>query len=136
MKRYIGLKVIDAEPQGRMQMDDNDVPIAGSQVPGYRVVYPDDYESWSPKDVFDSAYRELGSGLPFSIVLESMKRDGTRWEREGWNGSNMWVTMQRPDENSKMDLPYFFMNTVTGDYVPWVPSVTDLIADDWFEVGE
>ena len=27
--------------------------------PGYQVYYPDGYVSWSPKEVFESAYREV-----------------------------------------------------------------------------
>ena len=27
--------------------------------PGYKVKYKDGYESWSPKEVFEEAYREL-----------------------------------------------------------------------------
>ena len=48
-KTYIGTKVIDAEPEvkdGR---------------PGYKVYYPDGYVSWSPKDVFEEAYRPLST---------------------------------------------------------------------------
>ena len=27
--------------------------------PGYKVIYPDGYVSWSPKEVFEHAYREI-----------------------------------------------------------------------------
>lgn len=47
MKNYIGVKVVKAEPQ----MKDGK--------PGYKVMYPDGYVSWIPKDVFEDAYREL-----------------------------------------------------------------------------
>lgn len=47
MKNYIGVKIVKAEPQ----MKDGK--------PGYKVVYPDGYASWSPQDVFEKAYREL-----------------------------------------------------------------------------
>lgn len=129
MKRYIGLKIIQGEPQGK----DAGKDIAQD---GYNVIYEDGYESWSPSAAFDKAYREIGAGLPFSIVLECMKRDGeSAWRREGWNASGMWIKLQRPDEHSKMDLPYFYIYTSSFQLVPWVPSVTDLIADDWFEVS-
>lgn len=26
---------------------------------GYRVIYPDGYESWSPRETFEAAYREV-----------------------------------------------------------------------------
>ena len=30
-----------------------------------------------------------------------------------------------------MDLPYVYMNTVSGALVPWLCSQTDLLACDW-----
>ena len=47
MKNYIGVKIVKAEP---MEKDSN---------PGYRIKYPDGYVSWSPKETFEKAYREL-----------------------------------------------------------------------------
>ena len=47
MKKYIGVKIIKAEP---LEKDGK---------PGYMVKYKDGYESWSPKEVFEEAYREL-----------------------------------------------------------------------------
>lgn len=29
---------------------------------GYTVIYPDGYESWSPKATFETAYREITEG--------------------------------------------------------------------------
>jgi hypothetical protein len=51
MKAYIGAKIILAEPQER----------AVDGKPGYRVVYPDGYESWSPAATFEQAYREISA---------------------------------------------------------------------------
>lgn len=58
------------------------------------------------------------------------------WNREkvcrsGWNGKNMYLELQVPDENSKMTLPYVYMRTAQGDLVPWLCSQTDLLAVDW-----
>ena len=58
-------------------------------------------------------------------------RLGRKVAREGWNGRNMWLELQTPDEHSKMTLPYVFMSTAQGDLVPWLCSQTDLLADDW-----
>lgn len=49
MVRYIGTKLIEAIPAQKNGED------------GYKVVYPDGYNSWSPADVFERAY------LPLSI---------------------------------------------------------------------
>lgn len=46
-KLYIGAKLIRAYPQQKDGID------------GYRVIYPHGYISWSPKDVFEEAYREV-----------------------------------------------------------------------------
>jgi hypothetical protein len=61
-KKYIGCKIIAAEPmtqeaflkyQGKWQ--ENQETLGD----GYKVKYPDGYESWSPKKTFEEAYREI-----------------------------------------------------------------------------
>ena len=47
MKAYIGTKIILAETSTNNGLD------------GYKVIYDDGYESWSPKDVFERCYRLL-----------------------------------------------------------------------------
>lgn len=68
--------------------------------------------------------------LSFSQALEHIKT-GIRMCRVGWNGKGMWVQIQRPDQHSKMTLPYIYMHTAQGDLVPWLASQTDILADDW-----
>lgn len=70
----------------------------------------------------------------FGDVVKKMKDRGGRFARAGWNGKNMYIELQRPDEHSKMTLSYIFMKTVQGDLVPWLASQTDMLADDWMEV--
>ncbi len=61
-----------------------------------------------------------------------------------WNGlskQKMYVALQRPDENSKMNMPYLYMvvsKKVEGsdDFEPaimrpWTPSMLDLLSDTW-----
>ena len=60
-------------------------------------------------------------------------QNGDRVRREGWNGKGMWLELQKPDDNSKMTLPYVYMSTAQGDLVPWLCSQTDLLAADWEE---
>jgi hypothetical protein len=62
-------------------------------------------------------------------------QNGDRVRREGWNGKGMWLELQKPDDNSKMTLPYVYMSTAQGDLVPWLCSQTDLLATDWEEVN-
>lgn len=99
------------------------------------------YISWSPKDVFEEAYRNVDA-LPFSTAVELMKKGGAV-ARAGWNGKGMFVfivgkvqgAMQIGEDvklnpNSDM-LPFIAMSTAQGDIVPWLASQTDILSDDW-----
>ena len=74
--------------------------------------------------------------MDFGDAVKKMKYRGGRFARDGWNGKNQYIELQRPDEHSKMSLPYIFIRTVQGDLVPWLASQTDMLADDWMEVEE
>jgi hypothetical protein len=71
----------------------------------------------------------------FRDAITLQIRGVQRFRRQGWNGKGMYIELQVPDEHSKMTLPYIFMRTVQGDLVPWLASQTDLLANDWEEVG-
>jgi hypothetical protein len=63
MERYIGTKIVKAEPCAKDSATGKllalgDVTVGPVQ-PGYKVVYEDGYESWSPKDVFERCYRRV-----------------------------------------------------------------------------
>lgn len=68
--------------------------------------------------------------VDFGTVLQEL-RAGNRATRIGWNGPDQYIKLQVPDEFSKMTLPYIYMRTVQGDYVPWLASQTDMLATDW-----
>lgn len=63
MEKYIGTKLIEAEPalkvNGKVQPSDWPVPNDAAVEHGYKVRYPDGYESWSPCDVFERAYLRM-----------------------------------------------------------------------------
>jgi uncharacterized protein DUF2829 len=65
-----------------------------------------------------------------------MLKNGERVAREGWNGKDMYLELQVPDENSKMTRPYIFMKTVNDELVPWVASQSDILVDDWYRVAD
>lgn len=75
----------------------------------------------------------------FSDALMWLK-EGKKVARKGWNGKGLWLELQRPDEHSKMTLPYIFLSypkdaiTTPGARVPWFPSQTDLLAADWLVI--
>lgn len=62
-KQYIGTKIIAAEEMtdGEFQRDVKQGTWDASQPErlGYKVRYEDGYLSWSPKETFERAYREI-----------------------------------------------------------------------------
>ena len=79
--------------------------------------------------------------MDFSQALDDLK-DGLRVFRAGWNGKGLWLELQKPDGHSKMTLPYIFLSypndakTTPGARVPWLPSQTDILAEDWGSTSE
>ena len=64
MSKYLGVKLIEAVPAlkkgGKVYHLDWPIPKSMDTVEmGYEVTYPDGYVSFSPKDVFESAYMPL-----------------------------------------------------------------------------
>lgn len=86
--------------------------------------------------------------MNFGQALELLK-SGRRVSRAGWNGKGMWLAYQRgypegiainkntADATGLAEgtvckfLPYLIMRTAQGDFVPWLASQTDILADDW-----
>lgn len=60
MKKYIGTKVVMAKPMAMeeaQQLLGRELKPATSEKEGYLVEYENGYKSWSPKSVFDEAYK-------------------------------------------------------------------------------
>ena len=60
MKKFIGTKVIMAEPMTMIEAQKvlgREIKPATAEEDGYLVEYKDGYKSWSPKEVFDKAYK-------------------------------------------------------------------------------
>ena len=156
MKQYIGTKIIKAEPANRFWFengetlvvpDSEDAPnrvreaTAGEK--GYKVVYPPDgYESWSPKDVFEAAYRAT-DGMSFGLAIEAAKM-GKKIARAGWNGKNQYVELGhdfsytapgdipvRPVQHLDIDSQALVFVGTRGRQVGWLASQADMLADDW-----
>jgi len=61
-KTYVGTKIIKAFPMDECSFLEKHKgeDVSGRETRlGYCVKYPDGYVSWSPKGVFESAYREV-----------------------------------------------------------------------------
>ena len=156
MKTYIGTKVLKAMP---MELQEacmshgvrvSESSAANPTDSGYLVQYLDGYTSWSPKEVFEEAYRELGT-MSYSDALICLQ-GGYKLARAGWNGKGMWVAlcMGTKDLHSSMFWnvhskahaeaqggtatvdPYFIMCTAQGSIqMGWNASQADQLATDW-----
>ena len=138
MKRYIGTKIIQAEPRAK-----DYGPTEQQGQPGYTVVYPDGYTSWSPFTAFEEAYRPCDA-MTFGLAVEALKK-GLKVARAGWNGKGMFLFLiQGSTDIAKLhgygfgemlNEPTFrdaiFMKTVDNQLVPWTASQTDVLAEDW-----
>lgn len=153
MTQHIGVKLINAFPMTRQAYND----FRGWQLPagengedeGYLVEYLDGgkpntdrfdgYVSWSPKEVFEKAYRPV-SGLSFGLAIEALKL-GNKVARAGWNGKGMYLFIIQQNAwgfecdldgvNGLVTLPCICMKTADDKLVPWLASQTDVLAEDW-----
>jgi hypothetical protein len=155
MKKYLGVKIVSAEPMDSASFETKEKRSSRNVVDGleregtkegYKVVYEDGYVSWSPKDVFEKAYRCIDN-LTFGMAIEALKQ-GKKVARKGWNGKGMWLKLARQnvtgnDKNafSTIDfeedglwatLPTICMKTAGNEMLPgWSASQTDILAEDW-----
>ena len=135
MNRYIGTKIINAHPHAKDGAD------------GYAVTYEDGYTSWSPKKVFEEAYRPT-DGMTFGLALDAMRK-GMRVARKGWNGKGMFVYLvpaaSYPAQTGAAKAyfgdvamvpynAYFAIKNVNDTVSTWVPSVNDCLSEDWIVV--
>lgn len=149
MKRYIGVKEINAIDMTRAAYNilrDWQLPAdENGDDAGYLVEYIDGgqanhkdfkgYISWSPKDVFERAYKAV-DGMTFGLALEALKK-GQKVARKGWNGKGMWLSLVPQGEYTVAEtdadrlLPWIGMKTADNKFVPWLASQTDVLAEDW-----
>lgn len=170
IQKYIGTKILTATPMNRLKYNlyrGWDLPLnEDGNDEGYLVEYQDGgtpnhpdhagYISWSPKAVFEQAYRPV-SGLPFGLAIEALKK-GHRVAREGWNGKGMWLSLScdgtrevsaenfwsphnaqhaRDNGGKATVLPSITMKTATGEILMgWLASQTDMLAEDWYVVPD
>ena len=156
MKQYIGTKIIHAEPAFRVSGLDKKNIVYPKPCPvplgkenedwedGYKVIYPDGYESWSPRDVFEAVYRET-NGMNFGLAIEAAKM-GKKIARAGWNGKGQYVELAYCISYKNHDAEvinanhcnignkaFAFVGT-SGVQMGWLASQADMLADDWYIV--
>lgn len=161
---FIGTKVVHATPMTRLEYnnyrdwalppDENgeDAGFLVEYVDGGKPNHPDHhgYISWSPADVFTRAYRPA-SAMGFGEAITALKA-GQRVARAGWNGKGMFAYLV-PANRYAATTPtghaiaqhhadglvpyrtYLALKTVDEDVATWVPSCSDVLAEDWELVG-
>lgn len=86
--------------------------------------------------------------MNFGQALEHLKA-GKKMARQGWNGRNMFVVYQKgypegiPSNKQTADAwghkegdlfkvePYLQIKNAQGSHAMWVPSIGDVLAEDW-----
>lgn len=146
MKTYIGTKMIQACPMTRGAYNEyRGWTIPADENPadeGYMVKYSDGYVSWSPKDVFEEAYRPTDN-MNFGLAIEAAKK-GKKIARKGWNGKSQYVELAsnigyvnpegeivNPDHEAIGNKALAFVGT-SGVQLGWLASQSDMLAEDWY----
>lgn len=156
MKSYLGTSMIHAKEMTRLEYtqlrgwelpsDENGEDpgflvekLGGApNVPGY-----DGYVSWLPFNEFHNTFREC-NGMEFGRAVELLKL-GEALTRKGWNGRGMFIYYVPPGAypartgvaqqyyGDKL-VPYnayFAIKNVDESVSTWVPSINDVLAEDW-----
>ena len=158
MTSYIGVKLINAKPMTRLEYnqlrgwelpsDENgsDKGFLVEYIDGGKANHPDfsGYISWSPKDVFERAYRPVDA-MTFGVAIEALK-SGKKVARAGWNGKGMFLFLvpgstfkaNRPpllgiySEGTDINYrPHIDLKGVDGSISTWNPTCNDTLAEDW-----
>lgn len=151
MINYIGTKQLSAKPMTLGEYNEYrgwDIPADENPArAGYLVRYEDGYQSWSPVEAFEGAYQPLGK-MSFGHAVAMLKA-GAKVSRAGWNGSGMFAYMvpaasypvqtgaasSHFGEGSLVPYrAYLALKTAQNDVATWVPSCSDVLADDWLVV--
>lgn len=156
LKKYIGTKVVKARPMNEIDAESIGYARKNSDHheyrEGYHVQYtnPDGstYDSWSPKDMFENAYREVGT-LNFGEVIEFLKA-GLAVRRKSWSGGKFIYYVPSASYPAMTDVAKSIMNEERkvsykeyiairckdGDVGFYTPTQCDVLAEDWEVVTE
>lgn len=154
MKKYIGTKEVMAQPMSAEEAVKMGYKVGSNTGNGYEVEYKDGYKSWSPKEVFEEAYKEFDN-MSFGMAIDALK-NGRAIRRRGWNGKGLFVVKQIPAHIDSTVIPKMqslpqsakdlilkgngfidytsqclIINENNGKADSWVPSISDVFAEDW-----
>jgi hypothetical protein len=67
--------------------------------------------------------------MDFGDALRAVKA-GKKVQRDEWNGKGMRVGLYPASSTEWLSQPYLYLISLKG-VVPWTPSQTDVLSDDW-----
>lgn len=69
--------------------------------------------------------------MNFGQALELLK-EGKKVARAGWNGKGLYVSFVKgKDHEHAIIEPFFVINNKLNSFNTWVPSISDVLAEDW-----
>ncbi|MCX0353379.1 DUF2829 domain-containing protein [Clostridium perfringens] len=69
--------------------------------------------------------------MKFEEVLPLIK-EGKKVCRKGWNGKGLYVQLEKAKDFKFSELlPFFVIKNTLNSFNTWVPSVSDILAEDW-----
>lgn len=78
-------------------------------------------------------FENIQNGLTFSQALEAVK-GGLTISRRGWNGKGLYVKLYNDivvSYHYSYMCPGLILHYPDGTVFTWVPSISDLLAEDW-----
>ncbi|MGH0053385.1 MAG: DUF2829 domain-containing protein [Sphaerochaetaceae bacterium] len=133
--------------EGDMEISNGDYIIRGVQ----GELYP------CKPDIFDVTYKKCNAEevaiipeiIDFGTALRFCKYKGYKVARKGWNGKGMFVYYVPAEKFKTLTAvakeefgdevqynPYLAIKTVQGTVSTWVPSINDVLAEDWEIIQE
>lgn len=67
--------------------------------------------------------------MTFAEALKLIQ-EGRTLQRDGWHGKHC-VSIYTPPSGSPFTGPFLVIQTEKGEYMPWLASSADLVAEDW-----
>jgi len=163
---FIGTKVIKAKPMNRSHYntyrgwllpadeDGSDEGYLVEYLDGGEPNHPDHqgYISWSPKEQFENAYKNVNTGVSFGHAIEMMMQ-GFKVARLEWNLSDDHYVIYVPGTESVRPVagtpysragitsdininPHFDSKYGDTMVVGWTPTQADMMSQDWVAVGK
>ena len=128
-KEYFSLRCVNAKRMTLKEYSGINNPKSQTQdEDGYMVTHKNGSSEWIDKNTFMDNYESI-EGMPFGIALELLKK-GYSIARMYWS-EDVFLSMQVPDEHSKMTHPYIYVTSRFGR-VPWCITHVEMLANDWF----